>query len=122
MDANTDQLLQVPDVGPVVAESIRTFFDQPHNREVVEQLRAVGVHWPEGDFVRLMFHELAHQVVYAEGDTPFNESFATAVERAGGLALLLPATPDAVSAGLATVGLAVSPLMAFAGVCMTGLS
>jgi DNA ligase (NAD+) len=49
MAATPEQLLQVPDVGPVVAESIRTFFDQPHNREVVEQLRAVGVHWPEGE-------------------------------------------------------------------------
>ena len=39
--------------------------------------------WPEGDFVRLLFHELAHQVVYAQGDTVFNESFATAVERLG---------------------------------------
>ncbi|MFN7856207.1 MAG: aminopeptidase [Acidovorax sp.] len=39
--------------------------------------------WPEGDFVRLLFHELAHQVVYADGDTLFNESFATAVERIG---------------------------------------
>ena len=48
MNASVEQLAQVPDVGPVVAESIRTFFDQPHNREVVEHLRAVGVHWPEG--------------------------------------------------------------------------
>lgn len=40
--------------------------------------------WPEGEFVRLLFHELAHQVVYAPGDTLFNESFATAVERLGG--------------------------------------
>ena len=39
--------------------------------------------WPEGEFVRLLFHELAHQVVYAPGDTLFNESFATAVERLG---------------------------------------
>ena len=39
--------------------------------------------WPEGEFVRLLFHELAHQVVYAQGDTVFNESFATAVERLG---------------------------------------
>jgi predicted aminopeptidase len=31
-----------------------------------------------------MFHELAHQVVYAKDDTTFNESFATAVERLGG--------------------------------------
>jgi DNA ligase (NAD+) len=49
MDASVDELLQVPDVGPVVAQSIHTFFAQPHNREVVEQLRACGVHWPEGE-------------------------------------------------------------------------
>ena len=49
MDASLDQLLEVADVGPVVALSIRTFFDQPHNREVVEQLRASGVHWTEND-------------------------------------------------------------------------
>ncbi|MBL0945316.1 MAG: NAD-dependent DNA ligase LigA [Hydrogenophaga sp.] len=49
MDASVDALLQVNDVGPVVAQSIRTFFDQPHNREVVEQLRAAGVQWPEGE-------------------------------------------------------------------------
>ena len=41
------------------------------------------VNWPEGELARLVFHELAHQVVYAEGDTMFNESFATAVERIG---------------------------------------
>ena len=48
MDATLDQLLQVSDVGPTVAQSIRTFFDQLHNREVVEQLKACGVHWKEG--------------------------------------------------------------------------
>ena len=48
MDATLDQLLQVSDVGPTVAQSIRTFFDQSHNREVVEQLKACGVHWKEG--------------------------------------------------------------------------
>jgi DNA ligase (NAD+) len=49
MNASVEQLLEVNDVGPVVAQSIRTFFDQPHNREVVEQLRAAGVTWPEHD-------------------------------------------------------------------------
>jgi len=39
--------------------------------------------YPEGELARLIFHELAHQVVYASGDTMFNESFATAVERLG---------------------------------------
>jgi DNA ligase (NAD+) len=47
MDATEAQLLEVDDVGPIVAQSIRTFFDQPHNREVVEQLRACGVTWEE---------------------------------------------------------------------------
>jgi DNA ligase (NAD+) len=49
MDASLEQLLQVKDVGPVVAQSINTFFDQPHNREVVEQLRAAGVQWEESE-------------------------------------------------------------------------
>jgi DNA ligase (NAD+) len=47
--ATVEQLLAVRDVGPVVAQSIHTFFQQPHNREVVEQLRACGVTWPEGE-------------------------------------------------------------------------
>ena len=42
------------------------------------------IRYPEGELARLIFHELAHQVVYAQGDTMFNESFATAVERLGG--------------------------------------
>jgi DNA ligase (NAD+) len=49
MDASVEQLLEVRDVGPIVALSLRTFFDQPHNREVVEQLRAAGIHWAEHD-------------------------------------------------------------------------
>ena len=49
MDATEEELLGVNDVGPIVAKSLRTFFDQPHNREVVEQLRACGVTWQEGE-------------------------------------------------------------------------
>ena len=41
------------------------------------------IYYPEGELARLIFHELAHQVVYAKDDTMFNESFATAVERLG---------------------------------------
>ena len=42
------------------------------------------INYPEGELARLIFHELAHQVVYVQDDTMFNESFATAVERLGG--------------------------------------
>jgi len=52
MSAGADELLQVRDVGPVVARSIRAFFDQPHNVEVVEQLRAAGIGWDEHDGTR----------------------------------------------------------------------
>jgi DNA ligase (NAD+) len=40
-------LLEVPDVGPVVAESIRRFFAEPHNRQVIAALRKAGVRWDE---------------------------------------------------------------------------
>jgi DNA ligase (NAD+) len=51
MDASEAQLLEVNDVGPVVAQSIHTFFQQLHNREVVEQLRAAGIRWAEHEGV-----------------------------------------------------------------------
>lgn len=41
------------------------------------------IHYPEAELARLVFHELAHQVAYAGGDSQFNESFATAVEEFG---------------------------------------
>jgi DNA ligase (NAD+) len=46
-NASSEQLLEVPDVGPIVAQSIRAFFEQPHNTEVVAQLREAGVEWAE---------------------------------------------------------------------------
>jgi DNA ligase (NAD+) len=45
--ADEAQLLEVADVGPVVAASVAHFFAEPHNREVIEQLRAAGVRWTE---------------------------------------------------------------------------
>lgn len=47
MQADEASLLAVPDVGPVVAKNIMTFFNQAHNIEVVEQLLAVGINWPK---------------------------------------------------------------------------
>jgi predicted aminopeptidase len=51
------------------------------------------INYPEGELARTIFHELAHQVVYAKGDTMFNESFATAVERIGGRMWLTTEAP-----------------------------
>jgi DNA ligase (NAD+) len=49
MRADEAALQGVPDVGPIVARSIRQFFDEAHNREVIRDLRSAGVGWPEGD-------------------------------------------------------------------------
>lgn len=47
MAADEDTLQTVPDVGPVVAARIRSFFAEPHNRQVVERLLESGLTWPE---------------------------------------------------------------------------
>ncbi|WP_343629733.1 NAD-dependent DNA ligase LigA [Roseateles sp.] len=49
MAATEEQLLEVKDVGPVVAKSVAAFFGEAHNREVVEQLLAAGVEYPKSD-------------------------------------------------------------------------
>jgi predicted aminopeptidase len=49
-----------------------------------DPLLSTFINYPEGELARLIFHELAHQVLYVKDDTMFNESFATAVERLGG--------------------------------------
>ncbi len=48
-----------------------------------DPLLSTFIHYPEGELARMIFHELAHQVVYIPDDTRFNESFASAVERLG---------------------------------------
>lgn len=70
MAASVEQLLEVRDVGPVVAESIHTFFAQPHNREVVQQLRACGVHWEEGAPAEKAPQILAGKTVVLTGTLP----------------------------------------------------
>ena len=46
MNADVDTLQQVEDVGPIVAENIRHFFDQKSNRAIVDQLIESGINWP----------------------------------------------------------------------------
>ena len=47
--ASEEDLQEVPDVGPIVASRIRTFFAEAHNREVIKRLVDSGVTWPESD-------------------------------------------------------------------------
>jgi predicted aminopeptidase len=62
-------------VGGVPAYSTLGWFDDPVLNTFIQ--------YPDAELARLVFHELAHQVVYVKDDTAFNESFATAVELAG---------------------------------------
>jgi len=62
-------------VGGVPAYSTIGWFADP--------LLNTFIRYPEPELARLLFHELAHQVVYVKDDTVFNESFATVVEQAG---------------------------------------
>ena len=47
LDAPLEALLQVNDVGPIVAESILQFLSEPHNVQVIASMQNLGVHWPE---------------------------------------------------------------------------
>lgn len=70
MNATQAQLLEVRDVGPIVAHSLHTFFAQPHNREVVEQLRAVGIIWEEGAPAERAAQPLLGQTFVLTGSFP----------------------------------------------------
>ena len=79
-------LLAVRDVGPVVAQSIRQFFAEPHNLEVVNKLRAAGVHWPESTGVQQSAGILAGKTLVLTGTLPMltREAAKEMIEAAGG--------------------------------------
>jgi len=62
-------------VGGVPAYSTLGWFDDP--------VLSTFIRWPETEVARLVFHELAHQLLYVKDDSVFNESFATTVEEVG---------------------------------------
>jgi DNA ligase (NAD+) len=70
MQADIAKLQQVPDVGPVVAASIARFFAEPHNIEVIEQLRAAGVSWPEGEPAAVVNSPIAGKTFVLTGTLP----------------------------------------------------
>ena len=85
LEANEDQVLAVDDIGPVVAHSIRTFLSDPLNRELIEQLRAAGVHWDEAEPERGPQH-LAGKTFVLTGTLPTlkRDDAQAMIEAAGG--------------------------------------
>jgi predicted aminopeptidase len=63
------------EVGGVPAYSTLGWFNDP--------LISTFINYPDAELARMIFHELAHQIVYAQGDSQFNESFASTVEEVG---------------------------------------
>ena len=86
IDASEEQLLAINEVGPVVAKSIRQFFSDPLNREVVEQLLAAGVSWPQAEESGHNGLILSGKTVVLTGTLPTlsREQASALIEQAGG--------------------------------------
>lgn len=86
MAANEEQLLQVNDVGPVVALSIMSFFADPFNVELVRQLIASGIHWPAIEKVDLSAAVFAGKTLVLTGTLPSlsREQASALIEQYGG--------------------------------------
>ncbi len=74
--ADEARLQQVPDVGPVVAQSITAFFAEPHNCEVVAQLRASGVNWAEHEGLQVEVLPLSGKTFVLTGTLSINRDEA----------------------------------------------
>jgi DNA ligase (NAD+) len=79
MSADEERLMQVRDVGPVVAQSVVAFFAEPHNREVVAQLRERGMHWPEHAEVHIQVLPLNGQTFVLTGTLNMSREDAKAL-------------------------------------------
>lgn len=84
--ASDDEWLQVNDVGPVVVQCLRQFISESHNIEVIEQLRAAGVTWVEGEPQVAVAGRLAGKVFVLTGTLPSlsREDAKALIEAAGG--------------------------------------
>ncbi|WP_151634944.1 NAD-dependent DNA ligase LigA [Noviherbaspirillum aerium] len=86
LQASEEQLLEVMDVGPVVARSITGFLSDPLNRELIEQLRAAGIHWPESEPAIEAPKAMAGKTFVLTGTLPnlTRDEAAARIEAAGG--------------------------------------
>jgi DNA ligase (NAD+) len=84
--ADETQLMQVGDVGPIVAKCLCQFCAEPHNLEVIAQLRAAGVTWAEGEAVPLANSAVAGKVLVLTGTLPTlsRDAAKELIEAAGG--------------------------------------
>ncbi len=85
LQADEAQILEVDDIGPVVARSILNFLADPLNRELIEQLRAAGIHWAEQQVERRVLH-LAGRTFVLTGTLPTlkRDEAQALIEAAGG--------------------------------------
>lgn len=86
MTATEEQLLEVADIGPIVARSVTGFFADPLNAELVNQLRAAGIHWAEGAGVEIRAKTLAGKTFVLTGTLPTlsRDDAAQRIEAVGG--------------------------------------
>ncbi len=86
LQADEEALMQVADVGPVVAQSLRQFLGEPHNIEVIRQLRERGVTWVEGDGQTMAIGKLTGKTFVLTGTLPSlsREDAKALIEAAGG--------------------------------------
>jgi len=86
MAADETRLIETQDVGPVVAASIARFFSESHNREVIEQLRAAGVTWPESEGKTRIVGALTGKTFVLTGTLPTlsRDEAKQKIEAAGG--------------------------------------
>jgi DNA ligase (NAD+) len=86
MGASEEGLEEVDDVGPVMASQIASFFREPHNREVINDLRSQGVHWPEERPARPAATPLQGKVFVITGTLPnmTRDEAAARIEALGG--------------------------------------
>ena len=86
LEADEAALLAVPDVGPIVAQCLLQFLAEPHNREVIEQLRATGIVFPEGEGEAAELGPLAGKTLVLTGTLPqlARDEAKALIEAAGG--------------------------------------
>ena len=84
--ASLERIMEVPDVGPIVAAAIREFFDEERNRIVIASLRANGVAWPEIKSDLPLHQPLAGKTFVLTGTllSMSRDEASAAIRRAGG--------------------------------------